>query len=223
MTEDELSIEFDILYDNISSNQAPGLTDYEKSVFLTEAKEEFIKSVYSGQKGIDISFEKTEEVRRYLDSLIDNAEIDNPQIDKITLPEKEKLWFIVHEEALGKHTDKSCYDTKAMEVTPITYDEYSRIMRDPFRKANYRRVLRLDVGENTVRLIPSEGVTITKYLVTYLRKPEPVTIGDLGSLSINGSSGPFTDDLHDNYLWRVILNLAVQKAIAVYSPRVSPK
>ncbi len=33
----EFSSEFDVLYNNITSNQAPGLDDYEKSVFLTKA------------------------------------------------------------------------------------------------------------------------------------------------------------------------------------------
>ena len=34
MTITEFSTEFDILYNNISSNMAPGLNEYEKSVFL---------------------------------------------------------------------------------------------------------------------------------------------------------------------------------------------
>jgi hypothetical protein len=37
MTNPEFSDEFDIYYNNITSNQAPGLNEYEKSVFLTEA------------------------------------------------------------------------------------------------------------------------------------------------------------------------------------------
>lgn len=34
---EEFSNEFDVLYNNISSNQAPGLDQYEKSVFFTRA------------------------------------------------------------------------------------------------------------------------------------------------------------------------------------------
>jgi len=37
MTVTEMSNEFDILYNNIMSNQAPGIDEYEKSVFLTKA------------------------------------------------------------------------------------------------------------------------------------------------------------------------------------------
>lgn len=35
MNNKEFSREFDILYNNIMSNSAPGLNEYEKSVFLT--------------------------------------------------------------------------------------------------------------------------------------------------------------------------------------------
>ena len=44
MTNPEMSNEFDILYNNITSNQAPGLDEYEKSVFLTKAQDEIIKA-----------------------------------------------------------------------------------------------------------------------------------------------------------------------------------
>ena len=37
MTTPEFSNEFDVLYNNIMSNAAPGLNEYEKSVFLTKA------------------------------------------------------------------------------------------------------------------------------------------------------------------------------------------
>jgi len=37
MTTNEMSSEFDILYNQINSNQAPGVDEYEKSVFLTKA------------------------------------------------------------------------------------------------------------------------------------------------------------------------------------------
>jgi hypothetical protein len=37
MSVNEFSREFDILYNNIMSNAAPGIDDYEKSVFLTKA------------------------------------------------------------------------------------------------------------------------------------------------------------------------------------------
>ena len=49
MTTQEFSPEFDLLYNNISSNQAPGLTEYEKSIFLTQAQEEIALGLYGGK------------------------------------------------------------------------------------------------------------------------------------------------------------------------------
>ena len=47
MTLSEFSTEFDVLYNNITSNQAPSLDDYEKSVFLTKGQLEVLKSYFS--------------------------------------------------------------------------------------------------------------------------------------------------------------------------------
>ena len=47
MTNEEFSNEFDVLYNSITSNQAPGLDEYEKSVFLTKAQDEIIKGYFN--------------------------------------------------------------------------------------------------------------------------------------------------------------------------------
>jgi hypothetical protein len=48
MTTKEFKREFDILYNNIMSDQAPSIDAYEKSVFLTKAQEEIVASIYEG-------------------------------------------------------------------------------------------------------------------------------------------------------------------------------
>lgn len=58
MTNEEFSNEFDVLYNSITSSQAPGLDEYEKSVFLTKAQDEVIKSYFNpklnkSQEGFD--------------------------------------------------------------------------------------------------------------------------------------------------------------------------
>lgn len=47
MTTSEFSNEFDVLYNSITSNQAPGLDEYEKSVFLTKAQDDIVKSYFN--------------------------------------------------------------------------------------------------------------------------------------------------------------------------------
>ena len=43
----EFSNQFDVLWNNINSNQAPGLNEYEKSVFLTKAQDEVLKNYFN--------------------------------------------------------------------------------------------------------------------------------------------------------------------------------
>lgn len=55
MTLENFSDQFDLLYNNITSNQAPGLTEYEKSVFLTKAQDEIVKNYFTANsKGNNI-------------------------------------------------------------------------------------------------------------------------------------------------------------------------
>ena len=68
MTVQEFSLEFDLMYNNIMSNQAPGLSEYEKSLFLTQAQEALVLDIYSGKLGSP--FESTEEVTDYLSPLV---------------------------------------------------------------------------------------------------------------------------------------------------------
>lgn len=50
MTNPEFNLQFDILYNNISSNKAPGLSLYEKSVFLTQAQDQILKAYLDPKK-----------------------------------------------------------------------------------------------------------------------------------------------------------------------------
>ena len=64
MTNTEFSSTFDILYNNIMSNAAPGLDEYEKSVFLTKAQLEIVKNYFNAkgnkyQEGVETSSKRT--------------------------------------------------------------------------------------------------------------------------------------------------------------------
>ena len=60
MNTTEFSLQFDIYYNSIASNQAPPVDEYEKSVFLTNAQRDLIVDIYSGRI-FTMSFESTEE------------------------------------------------------------------------------------------------------------------------------------------------------------------
>ena len=86
MTNEELSNEFDVLInsyftvDNYGKGEgALEFNEYEKSVFLTKAQEQFIVSLYDGRSQEFGSFEETEEVRRFLSNLVKTTTISNKE------------------------------------------------------------------------------------------------------------------------------------------------
>lgn len=78
MTTTEFSQRFDILLNSQKDFKTYGVTigsvltlnEYEKSLYLTTAQEDIVYGLVSGNNSLGDSFEKNEEVRRFLQSLI---------------------------------------------------------------------------------------------------------------------------------------------------------
>lgn len=91
MTTTEFSNEFDILYNNISSNQAPGLDEYEKSVFLTKAQDELVKAYFNPltvktNQGFDASSKRQYDFSTLIKTAsIDLNSIQVPKLDGSTI------------------------------------------------------------------------------------------------------------------------------------------
>ena len=217
---------FDLLYQNITSNQAPGLNAYEKSVFLTDAEYAIEIALYNGT--LKNSFEETEELTSYLTTQVcqgDCSSVANaPKIlDKSKVYElPEDLLFVTLEMCT---VDVAGCGTKQAIVVPVTQDEFWRTSRNPFKRQNNDRVLRLAYGsadnfsDGLYTSRYSELVSdndIVKYTVRYLRKPEPIILEDLeDGLSIDGETTARTCKLPEA-LHQAILEEAVRRAKAVW-------
>ena len=210
MTCEEFSLEFDLLYNNIMSNKAPGLSEYEKSLFLTQAQESIVLDIYSGKYGD--SFERTEETTSYLNQLLKQRTYNSGEFTEgnkldtrsifVTLP--EDIWFKTGETAYIIDDSYKCNVDGLREVMvfPVTQDTLVRTKRSPFRGPNERRILRLDSGKNQVELI--SNYEIHSYTIRYLSRPEPIILVQLPQgLTIGGKSSPQT----------CLLNTAIHKAI----------
>jgi hypothetical protein len=103
-----------------------------------------------------------------------------------------------------------------MEVVPVTQYEYHKIRKNPFRGANDRRALRLDLSEGVVEILSNYDVS--EYYVRYLRKLNPIILEDLPNGITIGHSSSFAGnkrtpcELHEGLHHR-ILELAVQMAL----------
>lgn len=214
MTLDELSTTFDILYNNISSNQAPGLTEYEKSVFLTQAQEAVILDLYKGVTGD--SFETTEEVTRYLSSLVKSytkLQLTSQQVflnkkeTKIDLP--SDLMFITYQSAN--------INGKDVIVTPVNQDSLFNILNNPFKGPNNNRVISIS-EEGKVILYSNND--ITKYYAKYLSTPYPIIlegVSNEGDFEIRGETDSKEIDWLPESLHNQILIRAVQMAKTVWA------
>ena len=216
MTAAEFSQEFDILYNNIASNQAPGLTEYEKSVFLTKAQNEIIKNYFTNkpngnkyQEGIENS------AKRYSDfsSIITVFTITDSKTDKaidprghiFTLP--NTLMIVLNERFEVWQSEKLI---SSYQVVPITLQEYQRLMSRPSQDPLKRQVWKLmgndTSGNGSVEIIPhykdiklgegSININSYKLVVRYIRKPYPIILEDLSSqgLTIDGEKTPYQYD-----------------------------
>lgn len=211
MTISELSAEFDILYNNITSNQAPGLSEYEKSVFLTQAQEAIITELYNGN--IKDSFESSEALTRYLSSLVAQVKLDTLSsstnslyANSVETTLNDDVMFIVYEQAK--------VDGNIAIVVPTTHDTLYSIINNPFKGPNNRRVLRVSKGDN-VELYYS-GASLTNYIYRYVKKPAPIILEDLTTDTINGKDSATTTLDIPEVLHRTILLRAVQLAKAVW-------
>ena len=222
MTNEEFSNEFDNLVNkNIAKPFGVDSTllefdEYEKSMFLTKAQESVVISLYRGTLTGD-SFEKTEELRRYLNELIKTYTTTN-KVENEGLTDNsyffdipDDVWFITYESAVSQDERLGCAKGTVMEVVPTAQDDLYKTSRNPFRGPNKRRVLRLDVEGKVVELISK--FDIDKYQIRYLAKPEPIILIDLPEdLSINGLTKK-TECILNPAIHRVILETAVNLAL----------
>lgn len=221
MTTQEFSSSFDTLLNSYATSHGFGienspleLNEFEKSLLLTTAQEEIVRGLYDGSINGE-SFEQTEELRRSLDSLI---KTDYPEEveDKTGLDKnskffqlKDDVWFITYE-SVDLTKDAYCEGNKTIEVIPVRQDEWHRIKKNPFRRPNKRKAVRLDNGDNIAEIISE--YPIENYLIRYLSKPKPIILASLDEESIDGLKETTECELN-TAVHRLILDRAVQLAI----------
>jgi len=158
MTTQEFSTEFDVLYDNISSGQAPGLTEYEKSIFLTKAQSEIIKN-YFNPKGNKYQEGFDDSPKRQMDfSMLMKTTSCTAVTASVNLHGASNVGYY------SIPSDILLYINEFVDVTrkgslvrlvilPLSYDEYNKLMSKPFRRPLKNQAWRL--------ITSGEGVSYT--------------------------------------------------------------
>ena len=227
MTTQEFSTEFDVLYDNISSGQAPGLTEYEKSVFLTKAQSEIIKNYFNPQGN------------KYQEGFDDSPkrQIDFSMLIRTTSCTSTTSTVSLHDATNTVYykipSDILVYINEFVEVTrdgknikliaiPLSFKEYNKLMSKPFKRPSKHQVWRLmcnvSATDEVVQLIPGPSDAITGYTIRYVKRPTPIILESLSAdnLTIEGISTVSQCEL-DPILHPEILQRAVELAKAAYA------
>ena len=226
MTADEFSQEFDILYNNIASNQAPGLTEYEKSVFLTKAQDEIIKNYFTGKPNGNKYQEGVEDsAKRYSDfsCLITVKSISASEHDEASCIDSRGQICSLPDDLMITLNEKFKINTDEYQVIPITLAEYQRLMSrpsgDPLKRQVWKLMGNSATGNGSIEIIShwkDSRTNSNKLIIRYVRKPYPIILEDLSAqgLTINGESNTYNNgtgeacelakELHPEILQRAV-------------------
>lgn len=153
MTVNEFSNQFDLLYNNITSNQAPGLNEYEKSIFLTKAQDEIVKNYFEAnsqgntiKKGFDdtairqMDFSDLISCKDYENGIMGESIVD-PRAIIYDIPKNDNVYIVINE-SLHLMGDNGIVKG-IRQIVPITYLDYSRLMSKPFKEPLKNQAWRL--------------------------------------------------------------------------------
>ena len=159
MTLEEFSTEFDVLYNSITSNAAPGFNDYEKSVLLTLAQEELIKSYFvANNNTTGVGLDGSQKRHYDFSTLIKIKTLDNiiysilttRWITGVSVPvfKDANNIFLVPNDVFLVLNEYLTVKNNSYTVFPISYDSYNLLMSKPFPYPNKRQAWRLDSSIN---------------------------------------------------------------------------
>ena len=217
MTTQEFSDQFDVLYNNIASNGAPGLDEYEKSVFLTKAQDEVVKNYFNPksnklQEGYDGS-QKRQIDFSTLTRTFTVSNFTSPTFDSrgssFSFPANDRIMMIINE----KLTVERNSNVITLTVVPIRFDEYDRLMSKPFKRPLKNQAWRLinNSTPNEAEIIAGYGDQIQTYTARYIRRPKPIILSNLEGVQIDGETEAMTCEL-DPIIHEEILQRAVELA-----------
>lgn len=204
----ELLETFNLYYNNISSNQAPGLDHYEVTKYFTKAQPIVVDSIYA-------EYEKSEDARRKLANLVVTAKLSKATVsnDYKLYPEYTTVYtsptnlrYIVNEQVRMNVNADKCIKGKVIDIQPVLHDELDDIIKNPYR-FNMHRGLRLDTNHGIEILTKDKNIDY--YQIRYIKNPEPVLIifdstedsndyvDGVQFISTNASNGSLIPELHD--------------------------
>lgn len=230
MTTQEFSNEFDVLYNNIMSNQAPGLDEYEKSVFLTKAQLEILKN-YFNPKGNKYGQGFDENAKRQIDFstliTVNKPSQYTPEEGYVKFDDRSQLYKMPQNILLIlNETGINTVDgvKRLISIIPMNYEEYARLMSKPWKQPLKNQGWRLFHSTGGVDFISEVIIkynsSLADYKIRYVKRPKPIILANLAdeysNVSIEGINTVTECEL-DPILHPEILQRAVELAKSAYT------
>ena len=204
-----------IVKDNFGEQNTLVFDEYEKSIFLTKAQEQIVLELYQ-------ELGQSEENRKYLSNLIKTGNyvpvgeqdetLINNTFKSYKVEIEDSVLFMIYEQCTLSD-ENNCINGRIVSVVPTIHDDLDKVLKNPFKSPNNRKVIRLDF-DNKIELISKYNVS--NYKIRYLKKPNPIILVKLEDLNIdkkqevsNGETNPI---LHERIVQRAV-QLAVQSKV----------
>ena len=229
----EWSLGFDLFWNNLMSNQAPGVEEYEKGVLLTRAQDDIVKDYFSGKtNNLGEGFDDSERRQSDFSTLVETVKLDSasaPSGDVAPLYKGNELkyykypsnvFIVLNEVASATAGGTTTFYT----VVPVSFAEYARLTKKPYKYPPKGQAWRLITssggsGENAYKRIELiarfPANSSVDYTVRYVRRPKPIVLenqeepqlGADGVVTVQTPVCELPEQLHDEILYRAV-NLA---------------
>ena len=171
----EMSQRFDVMFNNLTSNQAPGLNEYEKSVFLTKAQDQLVNEYFNIRTdGAGGGYDGNQKRQYDFSSLVKVATLDSANIADTEKLDKRSKVFLFPSDYFLAVNELISDDRYQYNVIPLSYGEYSRLMMKPYaypvKKGAWRLFTKQKKATSISRITITNGEETNNITITFPEK-----------------------------------------------------
>lgn len=210
MTSAELSSEFDLLFENLTTGGNISLDEYEKSICLTKGQQKLAQEL--ARQGDSLALTKISQIAT-LNSISDSTKYETAKT--VIVPPTTDASFLLGVNAKGTSNGQ----TIDVSTRVVNNEVIDRLLMSAYQYPP-KRVVYVVVGDLTesgksIEVFPPLNFTVTAVNIRHYVNPAPIITSSISPETIDGNSAVTEPTLPEAY-HRVILDYAVQYAVQTY-------
>lgn len=209
LTASDMLREVKIVYEGIASADAPGYTNLQWSILLTQAQEKVIRDI------LDSGLERDSDSKIALANITKTPDPITSGISSYILLPNAYLVNFTDPSFNPLHIESEFIKIPSGQLIPvkeITWDEYGTSIGNPYSNPSIKSVfwkLMTDFGNVFI----TDGSVMSAYVITYVERPTPIIVSDISPKEVEGLSAP-TDCILHHSIHRKIVDKAATLANA---------